>query len=540
MLNNKNTDTNECTSRATCTLSPTIAALESLAVMFLKHLSFYLLELKKLGAINVQIQQEIIDILASLVAVNEYSENELYNIVVNEYFILDEVKNTYSNLSKERETDAKSLILPVEFTEKTTLAQAISRGEKIMLTEEKVSLKKNLLAILLITLQSISINFGNYFKLKDFDTKLFYQIIEAINKFNAEDISTKTIKNEIIKIVNSDFELQINLANDFLLHFGDISKVLVSHSTRKGKAILVSGNNFTSLYEVLKLAKENNIDVYTHSNLLIAHALGLFNKFENLQGHFGPQLKGQFGLGVENCLLDFATFPGAILMTKNFRNNTEYLYRGRIFSNDYIVPKGVTKIENNDFSPIIESSLSAKGFSKGKSKEDTLLGYDEPEIVTKFAQIAQKLEVGQISRLYIVGIDALLERETAYYEKFLKCLKDDEFAITFSYDVQRENVLAINVGNFIPLMSRLLSQFFRHADISNDKISFFFTTCDVMTLSSIILLASKGAKNIYMSQCVPTIVNPAIFNTFISEYNVNITSTPKKDLEKLRQKNKAS
>lgn len=532
MLNNKNTDTNECTSRATCTLSPTIAALESLAVMFLKHLSFYLLELKKLGAINVQIQQEIIDILASLVAVNEYSENELYNIVVNEYFILDEVKNTYSKLSKEREMDAKSLILPVEFTEKTTLAQAISMGEKIMLTEEKVSLKKNLLAILLIALQSISINFGNYSKLKDFDTKLFYQIITAINRFNSDDISIKTIKNEIIKIVNSDFELQINLANDFLLHFGDISKVLVSHSTRKGKAILVSGNNFTSLYEVLKLAKENNIDVYTHSNLLIAHALGLFNKFENLQGHFGSK--------TENCILDFATFPGAILMTKNFRNNTEYLYRGRIFSNDYIVPKGVTKIENNDFSPIIESSLSAKGFSKGKSKEDTLLGYDEPEIVTKFAQIAQKLEVGQISRLYIVGIDALLERETAYYEKFLKCLKDDEFAITFSYDVQRENVLAINVGNFIPLMSRLLSQFFRHADISNDKISFFFTTCDVMTLSSIILLASKGAKNIYMSQCVPTIVNPATFNTFINEYNVNITSSPKKDLEKIRQKNKAS
>ena len=100
MLNNRNTDTNECVSRATCTLSPTIAALESLAVTFLKHLSFYLLELKKSGAVNLQIQQEIIDVLASLVAVNEYSENELYEIVVNEYFILDEVKNTYLKLAK--------------------------------------------------------------------------------------------------------------------------------------------------------------------------------------------------------------------------------------------------------------------------------------------------------------------------------------------------------------------------------------------------------------------------------------------------------
>ena len=532
MLNNRNTDTNECVSRATCTLSPTIAALESLAVTFLKHLSFYLLELKKSGAVNLQIQQEIIDVLASLVAVNEYSENELYEIVVNEYFILDEVKNTYLKLAKERDFEPKELILPVDFNAKTTLSQAISMGEKIMLTDEKVSLKNNLLAILLITLQSISINFVNYSKLKEFDSNLFYKIIKVINRLNLEDISVDTIKNEISKIVNLDYELQINLANAFLLHFGDISKVLVSHSTRKGKAILVSGNNFTSLYEVLKLAKENDIDVYTHSNLLIAHALGKFNGFENLRGHFGSK--------TENCILDFATFPGAILMTKNFRNNTEYLYRGRIFSNDYIVPKGVTKVENNDFSPIIESSLSAKGFSKGKTKEDTILGYEESEIMTKFAEIAQKLKVGQISHLYIIGIDALLERETAYYEKFLKCLKEDEFAITFSYNVQRENVLAINVGNFIPLMNRLLSQFFQQANITSSKISFFFTTCDVMTLSSIILLSSKGAKNIYMSQCVPTAVNPTTFDAFITEYNVNITDTPKKDLEAIRQKNKAS
>ena len=43
-----------------------------------------------------------------------------------------------------------------------------------------------------------------------------------------------------------------------------------------------------------------------------------------------------------------------------------------------------------------------------------------------------------------------------------------------------------------------------------------------------------------MSQCVPTAVNPTTFDAFITEYNVNITDTPKKDLEVIRQKNKAS
>lgn len=532
MNNKKYTDVNECTSRATCTLSPTIAALETLAITFLKHLSFYLVELKNIGAVNVQIQQEVINVLASLVAVNEYSDNELYNIIVNEFFILDEVKNTYKKFAEKMSIKAKELVFPVDFNEKTTLSQAISIGEKILLSDEKVSEKNNLLVILLITLQSISINLGNYSKLRALSSSIFYKIISTINHLNSEEISVNEIKDEILKIVNLDFSVQIALAKDFLSNFGGISKVSVSHSTRKGKAILVSGNNFTTLYEILTQAKGKDIDVYTHSNLLITHALNLFRSFDNLRGHFGSK--------TENCILDFATFPGAILMTKNFRNNTEYLYRGRIFSNDYIIPKGVTKIESNDYTPVIESALSAKGFSKGKTKEDTLLGYNEDEIKVKFDEISEKLKSGQISHLYIIGIDALLERETAYYEKLLKCLKDDEFAISFSYDVQRENVLVINIGNFIPLMNLLLSKFFKNVEISRDNISFFFTTCDVITFSSIIFVASKGAKNIYMSECIPTVVNPTTFGKFISEYSVNITTSPNKDLEKIRQKNKAS
>lgn len=524
--NNQNTEINECTSRAACTVSPTVAALESLAVLFLKHLSHYLLELSGLGAANRRIQTEIINIFASLTAVNEFSNDQLYNIIVNEYFILEEVKKTYSDLTKEKGIAAKPLPPIENFTAETTQAQAISLGEKILLTDEKITRKNNLLAILLITLQSVSLNFIKYANFKEFDDILYTNILTAVNMLNSDTLTENELKENITGIAQQDFELQVKLSRNFLKIFGPVERVEVSHSTRPGKTILVSGNNFSSLYKILLETRDKNIDVYSHSNLLIANALGKFRQFEHFKGHYGSK--------TENCILDFATFPGAILMTQNFRSNTEYLYRGRIYSNDYIVPKGVTKITGEDFTPLIDCSLEAKGFSKGRIKNSTPLGYNTAEVEEKFDEIINGLNSGQISRLYIIGTDALSETESAYYEKLLKCLKDDEFALSFSYESKRTNVFTVNVGNFIPLMSGLLAGFFEKCGIKNDKITFFFTTCDVITISLIIMLSSKGCQNVYMSQCLPTAVNPATFSTLIAEYGIHTTTSPKNDLAAVR------
>jgi len=525
---NETPDINECTMRATCSISPTIASLETLAVIFLKHLSFYLLELKNAGVENFQIQREIVNILASMTALNEYSENELYTIVRNEYFILEEVKKTYNDIAVASGQKPKLLKNIPEFDENTTLPKAIMLGEKNNIIPDKDFEINKFVTILLLVLQSISLNLINYSNLKEFDNEIFNNILSALNVLNGNKITKQVLKDEICKITRLDVNLQIKIAHEFLNYYGGISKVEVSHSTRKGKAILVAGNNFSNLYDILLATEGKDIDVYSHSNLLIAHAMSEFRKFEHFQGHYGSK--------TENCILDFATFPGAILMTKNFRNNTEYLYRGRLFSSDYIVPKGVKKIIKNDFSPVIEETLNAKGFSKGKIKEDTPLGYNEDEIFVKFNNIVERLNNGSLKRLYIIGIDALTERESAYYHELMHSLKPDEFAISFSYEGKEENVLSINIGNYIPLMSRLLKILFENYSITSPNITFFFTTCDVITLSMVLAIASKGAQNIYMSQCLPTVINPLVFTVFEDEYNVNVITSLKQDLKEIREK----
>jgi hydroxylamine reductase (hybrid-cluster protein) len=62
--------------------------------------------------------------------------------------------------------------------------------------------------------------------------------------------------------------------------------------------------------------------------MMLAHTFPKFSEYK--------RLKGQYGQGLENCLLDFATFPGPIILTAHSLHNIENFYRGRLFTTDYI------------------------------------------------------------------------------------------------------------------------------------------------------------------------------------------------------------
>ena len=470
------TDVNECTSRGACSLSPSISALQELSLEFLKQLAHYILQLEYLGASNKNIKYKIINVLASLVSLNEFSENQLYSIVMDEYFLLEDTKNTYNKACNKKNVKLKIVNSVEDFNESTTISEAIALGEKVSLNKfkKRSTEEKNLIEILQIIIKSLSLNLVKLNDFNEFDDKIYHHVLETLDSFNKENLPSDIVLNKISKLAKMDNDLQLRISDELLKAFDGINKVKVSHSTQKGKAILVSGNNFFDLLDILNATTDKDIDIYTHSNLLITHALTKFKNFSHLKGHYGDN--------TENCILDFATFPGSILLTKNSRNNTEYLYRGRLFSNDYITPDGVVKIENNDYTALIEAAQNAKGFSKGKTKDETNLGYEEQEVNSKIEDIISKLNNNKIKRLFVVGIDAHLIAQKEYFNELFENLSQDEFVISFGYESSKENVLTINTGNYIPLVSNILKKLFEKYPISSEKITFFFTTCDVMTI----------------------------------------------------------
>ena len=93
-----------------------------------------------------------------------------------------------------------------------------------------------------------------------------------------------------------------------------------------------------------------------------------------------------------------------------------------------------------------------------------------------------------------------------------------------------KNVIALNLGNDYAILYNVLRIIFEKIPVNSDKLAFFLTKCDINSLSNIINLKNKGAKHIFLSDCPPLVINPAVLREFTSMFGVNHISNPKDDL----------
>ena len=523
-----NFDSEDCTSRGTCTLSPGIVSLQELVLHFIKLASYYITKLGDFNLYNQKIEDEIINDIASLIYINEYSEKQMYELAMRCFYIFLNSKNRYIHECKENNTEFGLPDEIINFSDNYTLPKSITSGDLLIkrLYNTVTPGNRNIGQILFSVLKSVCQNISKLFDFGVRDELAISDILKTAANLNHFSNEENLLSEYINSLAILDAKLQYKLALTLFERYGNISDVMVSHSTRKGKCILVSGNNFSDLVNILEITKGKGIDVYTHSNLLISHSLEQFRKY--------PHLKGHYGRSSENCIVDYGTFPGAILLTKNSKNNTEYLYRGKIFSNDYITPQGVIKIENNDYSPVIASANSSVGFKKGRQKPDSNLGFNEDELNNLFKRLFERLESGKLKKLFIAGINSFSEVQKEYFDIFFSHLRTDEFALSFYYESEKNNVVTINIGNYVPLATYILNKLLgQHKYL--DKMYFVFPTCDVTSISGVIKLKNIGANNIYIASCSPRVINPSVFETFKNFYGVKVSSNPINDLKEIRK-----
>ena len=109
--------------------------------------------------------------------------------------------------------------------------------------------------------------------------------------------------------------------------FGDPEPTTVSTGHRKGHCILVSGHDLPDLYEILKQTEGKGINVYTHGEMLPAHAYPKLKAF--------PHFAGNFGTAWQNQQKELPDFPGAVVFTTNCIQDPK-TYSDKIFTTDIV------------------------------------------------------------------------------------------------------------------------------------------------------------------------------------------------------------
>ncbi len=106
--------------------------------------------------------------------------------------------------------------------------------------------------------------------------------------------------------------------------FGNQEITSVRITPVAGKAILVSGHDLYDLSQILEQTKGMGINVYTHGEMLPAHAYPGLKKYPHLVGNYGGAWQDQ--------QREFAEFPGPIVVTSNCIIEPAKTYRQRIFT----------------------------------------------------------------------------------------------------------------------------------------------------------------------------------------------------------------
>ena len=139
--------------------------------------------------------------------------------------------------------------------------------------------------------------------------------------------------------------------------FGKPSPVHVPFSVEPGPFIIVSGHDLHDLKLLLEQTADRGIAVYTHGEMLPAHAYPELKKY--------PHLKGNFGTAWQNQQKEFADLPAPILFTTNCLMPPRPSYADRMFTTAVVAYPDLPHIgAEKDFTPVIERALELGGYAE--------------------------------------------------------------------------------------------------------------------------------------------------------------------------------
>ena len=121
----------------------------------------------------------------------------------------------------------------------------------------------------------------------------------------------------------------------------------------------MTGHDLKDLELLLKQTEGKGVNIYTHGEMLPAHAYPELRKY--------PQLKGNFGTAWQNQQKEFADIPAPILFTTNCLMPPKKSYADRVFTTEVVAYPGMVHIDDEkDFTPVIEKALELGGYQEDR------------------------------------------------------------------------------------------------------------------------------------------------------------------------------
>ena len=328
--------------------------------------------------------------------------------------------------------------------------------------------------------------------------------------------------------------------------FGTPAPVEVTLTVEKGPFIVITGHDLYDLKKLLEQTEGKGINVYTHGEMLPAHAYPELKKYKHL--------KGNFGTAWQNQQKEFADLPAPILYTTNCLMPPKASYADRIFTTEAVSYPGMVHIgEDKDFTPVIEKALALGGYETDKEftgingGKKLMTGFGHGTILSVADKVIDAVKAGAIKHFFLVaGCDGI-RKGRSYYTEFVKQVPDDSVILTLACGKYRFNDIDFGTIGGLPRLMDMgqcndaygaikvavaLAEAF-DCGVNDLPLSMVLSWYEQKAVCILLTLLHLGIKDILLGPSLPAFISPNVLNYLVEHYNIAPISTPEEDLKKL-------
>ena len=331
--------------------------------------------------------------------------------------------------------------------------------------------------------------------------------------------------------------------------YGTPVPTTVPLTIEKGPFIIITGHDLKDLQLLLEQTKDKGINIYTHGEMLPAHAYPEFKKYSHL--------KGNFGTAWQNQQKEFDNIPGAILYTTNCLMPVKPSYADRVFTTEVVsYPEMVHIGEEKDFTPVIEKALALGGYTKDQHMTginggiQVTTGFSHGTVLSVADQVIEAVKNGDIKHFFLVGGCDGARVGRNYYTEFVKQSPEDSIILTLACGKYRFNDLDLGTIGGLPRIMDMgqcndaygaikvaiaLAEAFE-CDVNELPLSMVLSWYEQKAVCILLTLLYLGIKNIHLGPTLPAFISSNVLNFLVENYGISPISTPEEDLKKLLNK----
>lgn len=307
-----------------------------------------------------------------------------------------------------------------------------------------------------------------------------------------------------------------------------------------GKCILISGHDLKDLYHLLQQTENTGVNVYTHGEMLPAHGYPELRKFKHLVGNYGS--------GWQNQQVEFARFPGPIVMTSNCIIDP-YVgsYEDRIWTRSIVGWPGVNHLEGDDFSPVINQAQQLAGFPYSEIEHLITVGFGRQTLLGAVDTLIDLVSREKLRHVFLVGGCDGARGERHYFTDFATQVPEDCLILTLACGKYRFNKLdfgnieglprLIDAGQcndaYSAIMLAVTLAEKLGCGVNELPLSLVLSWFEQKAIVILLTLLSLGVTNIVTGPTAPAFLTPDLLAVLNEKFGLRSVTTVEQDIQQM-------